>query len=187
MGAPLRASLNIVSHGAGREASVRHKRPQCVRFDVGVPRGETGTLAKSSYSVERAALIRWRYVASPGLGQPCMRASSRPAGIFPRRKAHRKAHRKARDVASDERSAQPVCQGTRDCERYSVSEVIIREGDSFEVALKKFSRRVQQEGLLSEARRHQHYEPPSVKRKRKAEARERKARKARLKAAAKGY
>ena len=68
-----------------------------------------------------------------------------------------------------------------------MSEVIIREGDSFEVALKKFTRRVQQEGLLSEARRRQHYEPPSVKRKRKAEARERKARKARLKAAAKGY
>lgn len=74
-----------------------------------------------------------------------------------------------------------------DCETYSVSEVIIREGDSFEIALKKFTRRVQQEGLLSEAKRRQRYEPPSVKRKRKADARERKARKARLKAAAKGY
>lgn len=75
----------------------------------------------------------------------------------------------------------------RDCATYSVSEITIREGDSFEVALKKFTRRVQQEGLLSEAKRRQHYEPPSVKRKRKAEARARKARKARLKAAAKGY
>jgi small subunit ribosomal protein S21 len=68
-----------------------------------------------------------------------------------------------------------------------VSQIIIREGDSFEGALKKFSRRVQQDGLLSEARRRQHYEPPSVKRKRKADARERKMRKLRLKAAAKGY
>lgn len=72
-------------------------------------------------------------------------------------------------------------------EMSSVSEVIIKEGDSFEAALKKFTRRVQQDGLLSEAKRRQHYEPPSVKRKRKADARERKARKARLKAAAQGY
>ena len=72
-------------------------------------------------------------------------------------------------------------------ETSSVSEVIIKEGDSFEVALKKFTRRVQQDGLLSEAKRRQHYEPPIVKRKRKADARERKARKARLKAAAQGY
>ena len=71
--------------------------------------------------------------------------------------------------------------------KQSVSQIIIRDGDSFEVALKKFTRRVQQEGLLSEAKRRQHYEPPSVKRKRKAEARARKARKARLKAAARGY
>ena len=59
-----------------------------------------------------------------------------------------------------------------------MSEVLIREGDSFEAALKKFTRKVQQDGLLSEAKRRQHYEPPSVKRKRKADARERKARKA---------
>ena len=61
-----------------------------------------------------------------------------------------------------------------------MSEVVIRDGDSFEQALKRFTRRVQQDGLLSEAKRRQHYEPPSVKRKRKA-------RKARAKAAAKGY
>jgi small subunit ribosomal protein S21 len=68
-----------------------------------------------------------------------------------------------------------------------VSEVIVREGDSFEQALKKFTRRVQQDGLIAEAKRRQHYEPPSVKRKRKAEARARKARKARLKAMAHGF
>lgn len=69
----------------------------------------------------------------------------------------------------------------------SVSEIVIRDGDSFEVALKRFTRRVQQDGVLSEAKRRQHYEPPSVKRKRKAEARARKARKAMAKAAARGY
>ena len=68
-----------------------------------------------------------------------------------------------------------------------MTEVLIREGESFDQALKKFTRKVQQDGLLSEAKRRQHYEPPSVKRKRKADARERKARKARAKAAAMGY
>ena len=68
-----------------------------------------------------------------------------------------------------------------------MTEVLIKEGESFDQALKKFARKVQQDGLLSEAKRRQHYEPPSVKRKRKADARERKARKARAKAAAMGY
>ena len=68
-----------------------------------------------------------------------------------------------------------------------MTEVLIKEGETFDQALKKFTRKVQQDGLLSEAKRRQHYEPPSVKRKRKADARERKARKARAKAAAMGY
>ena len=58
--------------------------------------------------------------------------------------------------------------------------------NNFEAALKKFTRKVQQDGLLSEAKRRQHYEPPSVKRKRKADARERKQRKLRAKLAAQG-
>ena len=67
-----------------------------------------------------------------------------------------------------------------------MSEVIIKEGESFEGALKRFTRKVQQDGVLSEAKRRQHYEPPSVKRKRKADARERKQRKQRAKLAAQG-
>ena len=67
-----------------------------------------------------------------------------------------------------------------------MSEIVIREGESFEQALKKFTRRVQQDGLLSEAKRRQHYEPPSMKRKRNADARVRKAHKARAKLAAQG-
>ena len=39
--------------------------------------------------------------------------------------------------------------------------------ESFESLLRRFSRRVQQSGVLSEARRREHYEKPSAKRRRK--------------------
>jgi small subunit ribosomal protein S21 len=55
-----------------------------------------------------------------------------------------------------------------------VSAVIITENESFETALKRFNRKIQQDGILSEARRREHYEKPSVKRKRKEAARQRK-------------
>lgn len=56
-----------------------------------------------------------------------------------------------------------------------LSEVKIGENDSFETALKRFNRKIQQDGILAEARRRQHYEKPSVKRKRKEAAKRRKA------------
>jgi small subunit ribosomal protein S21 len=68
-----------------------------------------------------------------------------------------------------------------------VTDILIKDGDSFELALKKFGRKVLQSGILSEAKRRRHYEPPSVKRKRKADARRRKERKAQARAAARGY
>lgn len=43
----------------------------------------------------------------------------------------------------------------------------IREGDSFEAALKKFKKQVEKAGTLSEVRKREAYEKPSVKRKRK--------------------
>jgi small subunit ribosomal protein S21 len=55
-----------------------------------------------------------------------------------------------------------------------VSAVVITENESFETALKRFNRKIQQDGILSEARRREHYEKPSVKRKRKEAARQRK-------------
>jgi len=55
-----------------------------------------------------------------------------------------------------------------------VSEVKIGENDSFETALKRFNRKIQQDGILAEARRREHYEKPSVKRKRKEAAMRRK-------------
>ena len=51
-----------------------------------------------------------------------------------------------------------------------MSEVRVNPGDSFELALKKFNRKVQQDGILSEARRRAHYESPQARRKRKAAA-----------------
>jgi small subunit ribosomal protein S21 len=59
-----------------------------------------------------------------------------------------------------------------------VSEVKIGENESFEAALKRFNRKIQQDGILAEARRREHYEKPSVKRKKKEAAKKRKARKA---------
>ncbi len=48
-----------------------------------------------------------------------------------------------------------------------MSEVRISEKESFETALKRFNRKIQQAGILAEARRREHFEKPSVKRKRK--------------------
>jgi small subunit ribosomal protein S21 len=60
-----------------------------------------------------------------------------------------------------------------------MSEVKINPGDQFELALKRFNRKVQQDGVLSEARRRAHYESPQARRKRKAAAQRRKQRRSR--------
>ena len=53
--------------------------------------------------------------------------------------------------------------------------MIVGENESLEAALRRFTKRVQQDGILAEARRRGHYEKPSVKRKRKAAAKRRKS------------
>ena len=53
-------------------------------------------------------------------------------------------------------------------------EVIITSRDNFDHQLKKFNKMVQQSGILAEARRRAHFEPPSVIRKKKAAAKRRK-------------
>ena len=45
--------------------------------------------------------------------------------------------------------------------------ITIREGDSFEAALKKFKKQCEKAGILSEIRKREHYEKPSIKRKKK--------------------
>jgi small subunit ribosomal protein S21 len=45
--------------------------------------------------------------------------------------------------------------------------VIIDENESFEVALKRFKRMCEREGILSEVKKRQHYEKPSETKKKK--------------------
>lgn len=46
--------------------------------------------------------------------------------------------------------------------------VHVRDDESFENALRRFKRKVEKAGVLTELRKRQHFEKPSVKRKRKA-------------------
>jgi small subunit ribosomal protein S21 len=61
-----------------------------------------------------------------------------------------------------------------------MSQIIVNPNGSFEVALKQFNRKVQQDGILGEARRRRHYETPQARRKRKAAAQLRKRKRARF-------
>ncbi|GLI49996.1 hypothetical protein TSYNTROOL_00820 [Tepidanaerobacter syntrophicus] len=57
-------------------------------------------------------------------------------------------------------------------------EVRVGENESLDSALRRFKRKCQRSGVLSEVRKREHYEKPSVKRKKKSEAaRKRKSRK----------
>ncbi|GAQ25546.1 MULTISPECIES: 30S ribosomal protein S21 [Tepidanaerobacter] len=57
-------------------------------------------------------------------------------------------------------------------------EVRVGENESLDSALRRFKRKCQRSGVLSEVRKREHYEKPSVKRKKKSEAaRKRKTRK----------
>ncbi len=49
-----------------------------------------------------------------------------------------------------------------------MSSIIVREDESFESALRRFKKQLERAGVLSEMRRREHYEKPSVHRKKKA-------------------
>jgi small subunit ribosomal protein S21 len=51
-----------------------------------------------------------------------------------------------------------------------LAEVQVQPGESIESALKRFKKKIQKAGILSEIKRREHYVKPSVKKKRKAEA-----------------
>ncbi len=51
-----------------------------------------------------------------------------------------------------------------------MSEVRVKENESLESALKRFKRSCAKAGVLSELRKHEHFESPSVKRRKKSEA-----------------
>ena len=56
-------------------------------------------------------------------------------------------------------------------------EVYIDDGESFEKALKKFKKKCEKAGILSDLRKHRHFEKPSEKRKRKLNSAKRKLKK----------
>jgi small subunit ribosomal protein S21 len=49
----------------------------------------------------------------------------------------------------------------------AMSEIEIKKGESFELALRRFKRKITQEGILRELRDRAYYEKPSSKRRRK--------------------
>ena len=59
-----------------------------------------------------------------------------------------------------------------------MAEVTAGDEESFDSLLKRFNRKVQQDGILAELRRREHYEKPSIRRKRKKAAKKRSAAKA---------
>ena len=51
-----------------------------------------------------------------------------------------------------------------------MSEIRVKDNESLENALKRFKRSCARSGVLAEVRKREHYEKPSVKRKKKSEA-----------------
>lgn len=55
-----------------------------------------------------------------------------------------------------------------------MSEIRVRDNESLDNALRRFKRQCAKSGVLSEVRKREHYEKPSVRRKKKSEAARRK-------------
>lgn len=51
-----------------------------------------------------------------------------------------------------------------------MSNVTVRENESLDSALRRFKRNCAKAGIMQEVRKREHYEKPSVKRKKKSEA-----------------
>ncbi|MCI0370590.1 MAG: 30S ribosomal protein S21 [candidate division NC10 bacterium] len=49
-----------------------------------------------------------------------------------------------------------------------MTSVVVKEDESFESALRRFKKQCEKAGVLSELRKREHYEKPSVRRKKKA-------------------
>lgn len=58
-----------------------------------------------------------------------------------------------------------------------MTEIRVGENESIDNAIKRFKRQCARAGVLSEYRKREHYEKPSIKRKKKSEAAKRKNRK----------
>jgi len=57
-----------------------------------------------------------------------------------------------------------------------VAKVVVKEGEPFEKALKRFKKKVEAAGILKEVRRREHYLKPSIRRKEKQRAAEKRRR-----------
>ena len=55
-----------------------------------------------------------------------------------------------------------------------MSGVLVRENEPFEKALKRFKKTCEKAGIITEMKKHQHFEKPSERRKRKVAAARRK-------------
>ena len=64
--------------------------------------------------------------------------------------------------------------------------ILIRDGESFESALRRFKKQCERTGILSEVKRREYYEKPSVKRKKKILAAKKRAMKKMRRMAQKG-
>ena len=60
---------------------------------------------------------------------------------------------------------QPLNKGGKE-----VTEVRVGKNESLDTALKRFKRSCAKDGVIAEVRKREHYEKPSVKRKKKSEA-----------------
>lgn len=74
---------------------------------------------------------------------------------------------------------QEISKALRKCQEVKqiMAQVVVRENESLESALKRFKRSCARDGVMSELRKREHYEKPSVKRKKKSEAARKKAKK----------
>ncbi len=51
-----------------------------------------------------------------------------------------------------------------------MSQVKVKDNESLDSALKRFKRQTSRDGIIQEVRKREHYEKPSVKKKKKSEA-----------------
>ena len=56
-----------------------------------------------------------------------------------------------------------------------MTEVVAGDNENFESLIRRFTKRVQQDNVLADLRRRNHYEKPSIKRKRKEAVKRRKS------------
>ena len=57
-----------------------------------------------------------------------------------------------------------------------MTKVVVKEGEPFEKALKRFKKKVEAAGILKEVRRREHYLKPSIRRKEKQRSAEKRRR-----------